>query len=136
MRRRPTRRGWVLLAAGVVALQVGIGLGSVDLVRLALVLVALPAGALLALWVGDVLHDRRGLHVHREVRPDPVHVDERAVPTSSRPPDKMSRAAARSATRTGWFISGTQTTAPWATRMRSVRAATAVRNSSGAEQWL
>ena len=46
----------------------------------------------------------------------------------------MSSAAARSATRTGWFISGTHTTAPWPTLMRSVRAATAVRNTSGAEQ--
>ncbi len=48
----------------------------------------------------------------------------------------MSRAAARSATRTGWFISGTHTTAPWPTRIRSVRAATAVRKTSGDEQWL
>ena len=30
----------------------------------------------------------------------------------------MSSAAARSATRIGWFISGTHTTAPWPTRMR------------------
>ena len=68
--------------------------------------------------------------------PSSVHVDDRAVPTSSRPPEMMSRAAARSATRTGWFISGTHTTAPWPTRMRSVRAATAVRKTSGDEQWL
>ena len=32
----------------------------------------------------------------------------------------MSSAAARSATRIGWFISGTHTTAPWPTRMRRV----------------
>ena len=50
--------------------------------------------------------------------PSSVQVDERAVPNSSRPPEMMSRTAARSATRTGWFISGTQTTAPWPTRMR------------------
>ena len=49
--------------------------------------------------------------------PSSVHVDERAVPNSSRPPERMSRAAARSATRIGWFISGTQTTAPWPTRI-------------------
>ena len=66
--------------------------------------------------------------------PSSVHVDERAVPSSRRPWLTMSSAAARSATRTGWFISGTQTTAPCPTRMRSVRAATAVRNTSGDEQ--
>ena len=66
--------------------------------------------------------------------PSSVHVDERAVPTSSRPPEMMSSAAARSATRIGWFISGTHTTAPWPTRMRSVCAATAARKTSGAEQ--
>ena len=44
--------------------------------------------------------------------PNSVQVDDRAVPSSSRPLEMMSRAAARSAIRTGWFISGTQTTAP------------------------
>ena len=34
----------------------------------------------------------------------------------------------------GWFISGTHTTAPWPTRMRCVCIATAVRKTSGAEQ--
>ena len=45
---------------------------------------------------------------------------DRAVPTSSRPPEMMSSVAQRSATRIGWFISGTHTTAPWPMRMRSV----------------
>ena len=63
-----------------------------------------------------------------------LHVDERAVPNSSRPPDRMSSTAARSAMRTGWFIFGTHTTAPWPTRMRLVCIAQAVRKSSGAEQ--
>ena len=62
-------------------------------------------------------------------------VDERAVPSSNRPPERMSRKAARSATRMGWLISGTQTTAPWPTRIRLVCIATAVRKSSGAEEW-
>ena len=66
--------------------------------------------------------------------PSSVHVDARAVPNSSRPPERMSSTAARSATRIGWFICGTHTTAPWPTRIRSVCIATAVRNSSGAEQ--
>lgn len=93
MRRRPTPRGWALLAAGVVALQLGIGLGSVDLVRLALVVGALPAVALLALVAGDALHNRRGLHVHREVRPDPVHVGETAdVRVAVRAADRLGRA--------------------------------------------
>ncbi len=48
--------------------------------------------------------------------PSSVHVPDRAVPTSSRPPERMSSAAQRSATRIGWFISGTQTTAPCPTR--------------------
>ena len=50
--------------------------------------------------------------------PSSVHVDARAVPNSSRPPERMSRTAARSATRIGWFICGTHTTAPWPTRIR------------------
>ena len=50
------------------------------------------------------------------------------------PPERMSRTAARSATRIGWFICGTHTTAPWPTRIRWVCIATAVRNNSGAEQ--
>ena len=66
--------------------------------------------------------------------PSSVQVEERAVPNSSRPPEMMSSAAHRSATRIGWFISGTQTTAPWPTRIRSVCAATAASTTSGAEQ--
>src|SRR5262249_1199956 len=66
--------------------------------------------------------------------PSSVHVDERAVPNSRRPPERMSSVAARSATRTGWFICGTHTTAPCPRRMRLVCMAQAVRKSSGAEQ--
>ena len=66
--------------------------------------------------------------------PSSVHVLDRAVPSSKRPLEMMSSAAARSATRIGLFISGTHTTAPWPTRMRWVCAATAVRKTSGAGQ--
>ena len=38
--------------------------------------------------------------------PSSVQVEARAVPNSSRPPERMSRTAARSATRIGWFICG------------------------------
>ena len=67
--------------------------------------------------------------------PSSVHVAERPVPNSRRPPERMSSTAARSATRTGWLNCGTQTTMPWPTRMFLVCTAQAVRNSSGAEQW-
>ena len=67
--------------------------------------------------------------------PSSVQVEERAVPNSRRPSEMRSRAAARSATRMGWFISGTHTTAPWPTRTRRVWAAMAASTTSGAEQW-
>jgi hypothetical protein len=66
--------------------------------------------------------------------PSSVHVAERPVPNSSRPPDRMSNTAARSATRIGWLNCGTHTTMPWPTRIRVVCMAHAVRKSSGAEE--
>jgi len=78
MRRRPTTRGWALAAAGVVALQSGIALGSLDLVRIGALLLAVPVAAFVAAVVVDVVRGRRGLEVHREVRPDPVHAGEEA----------------------------------------------------------
>ena len=62
------------------------------------------------------------------------HVAERPVPSSSRPPEMMSRTAARSATRMGLWYWGTQATTPWPTRMRLVCAAHAARKTSGPEQ--
>jgi hypothetical protein len=62
-----------------------------------------------------------------------VHL-ERPVPTSSRPPDRMSSTAVRSAILIGWLNSGTQMTMPWPTRIFFVVIAHAVRNSSGAGQ--
>src|SRR5215216_3072214 len=66
--------------------------------------------------------------------PSSVHVAERPVPNSRRPPERMSRTAARSATRIGWLNCGTHTTMPWPTRMFWVCMAQAVKNSSGAEE--
>lgn len=93
MRRRPTARGWALAAAGVVALQAGIGLGSLDLVRIGVLLVVLPVTALGAEVLLDVLRGRRGLEVHREVRPDPVHAGQDAeVRVDIRATDRSGRA--------------------------------------------
>src|SRR5499427_5555027 len=64
-----------------------------------------------------------------------VHVAERPVPTSSRPPERMSSTAVRSAILIGWLNSGTQTMMPCPTRIFSVTIAHAVRNNSGAGQW-
>ena len=66
--------------------------------------------------------------------PSSVQVDDRAVPNSSRPFDRWSRKAARSATRMGWLILGTQTMAPWHKRIFSVCMAAAAKNNSGAEE--
>ncbi len=64
-----------------------------------------------------------------------VHVAERPVPTSSRPPERMSSTAVRSAILIGWLNCGTHTTMPKPTRICFVTIAHAVRNISGAEQW-
>ena len=53
------------------------------------------------------------------------------MPTSSRPPERMSSTAARSAMLIGWLNSGTQMMMPWPTRIFLVCMAQAVRNSSG-----
>ena len=63
-----------------------------------------------------------------------VHVADRPVPTSTRPPERMSSTAVRSAILIGWLNSGTHTTMPNPTRIRLVTIAHAVRNSSGAGQ--
>ncbi len=56
------------------------------------------------------------------------------VPNSSLPSEIRSSVAARSATRAGWFTPGGSCTIPCPSRMRSVRAAAAARNTSGAEE--
>jgi len=93
MRRRPTARGWALAAAGVVALQAGVGLGSLDLVRIGALLVAVPMTAFVAVVAVDSLRGRRGLDVHREVHPDPVHAGQEAeVRVDIRAHDRAGRA--------------------------------------------
>ncbi|MCC2316012.1 DUF58 domain-containing protein [Cellulomonas xiejunii] len=93
MHRRPTARGWALAAAGVIALQAGIGLGSLDLVRIGILLVAVPVTVFLAEIVLDAVRGRRGLEVHREVRPDPVHAGQDAdVLVDIRATDRAGRA--------------------------------------------
>lgn len=93
MRRRPTARGWALAACGVVALQAGIGLGSLDLLRVAVLLVSLPVVAFVAELLLDLARGRRGLEVRREIRPDPVHAGEHAdVVVDIRAADRSGRA--------------------------------------------
>ncbi len=93
MRLRPTPRGWALAAAGVVALQVGIGLGSLDLVRIGLLLLALPLVALVVALTLDATRGRRGLDVRRVVTPDPVHAGQEAdVRVEIRATDRAGRA--------------------------------------------
>ena len=76
----------------------------------------------------------RVVGVGLEAAPAPSTSPMRPVPISSRPPERMSSTAARSAMRIGWLNCGTHTTMPWPTRMFFVCIAHAVRNSSGAEQ--
>ncbi|UZN04934.1 DUF58 domain-containing protein [Cellulomonas sp. S1-8] len=93
MRRRPTPRGWALAAVGLVALQAGIGLGSLDLVRIGVLLLAVPVTALVSVMVVDAVRGRRGIVVHREVRPDPVHAGQEAeVRVDIRATDRAGRA--------------------------------------------
>lgn len=93
MQQRPTARGWALLAAGVVALQTGTGLGSLDMLRVGILLLAVPVTALLAALALDAVRGRRGLEVHREVRPDPVHAGQDAdVRVEIRATDRSGRA--------------------------------------------
>ncbi|TFH72597.1 DUF58 domain-containing protein [Cellulomonas sp. HD19AZ1] len=93
MRQRPTARGWALAAAGLVALQVGIGLGSLDLVRIGVLLLALPVVALGVAVAVDAARGRRGLAVRRSVLPDPVHAGEESqVEVEVRATDRAGRA--------------------------------------------
>lgn len=73
MRLRPTARGWALAAAGVVALQLGVSLGSLDLVRAGVLLVLLVGAAFAAVALDDPARGRRRLDVVRDVSPNPVH---------------------------------------------------------------
>ncbi|MFS0705145.1 DUF58 domain-containing protein [Cellulomonas sp. 179-A 9B4 NHS] len=93
MRLRPTPRGWALAAAGVVALQLGVSLGSLDLVRAGVLLLVLVGVALAAVALGDPARGRRRLDVVRDVSPNPVHAgDEAQVRVDVRAADGAGRA--------------------------------------------
>ena len=68
--------------------------------------------------------------------PSSARDDASPVPRSTRPPDRRSSVAARSATLAVWLNSSGNCTMPCPRRMRSVTAATAPRNTSGAAEWL
>lgn len=76
MSLRPTPRGWALLAGAVVTFQLGVWLGSIDLVRIGLLLTALVVTALLVALLRDPARGRRRLDVVRAVAPNPVHAGE------------------------------------------------------------
>src|SRR5437868_1972702 len=73
MRLRPTARGWALAAAGVAALQLGVVLGSVDLVRIGTLALLLVVAAAIGVLVVDPARGRHRLGVTRSTRPNPVH---------------------------------------------------------------
>ena len=60
---------------------------------------------------------------------------ERARPSSTRPFERWSSTAARSATRSGWLILNGVSTPAWPTRMRSVCCAIAAFINSGAPEY-
>ncbi|QGQ19601.1 DUF58 domain-containing protein [Cellulomonas sp. JZ18] len=77
MRLRPTLRGGALAAAGMIALQVGISLGALDLARVGVLLLVLVLVAVAVVALGDPARGRR-LEVQRDVSPNPVHAGEEA----------------------------------------------------------
>ena len=78
MRLRPTARGWALAAAGVAALQFGVVLGSVDLVRIGTLVLLLVVAAAIGVLVFDPGRGRHRLGVTRTSKPNPVHAGSEA----------------------------------------------------------
>jgi hypothetical protein len=66
--------------------------------------------------------------------PSSISEDDSPVPNSTRPPDRMSSAAARSATRAGWLYAGGVRAMPCPRRMFCVRWLSAAIISSGADE--
>src|SRR5207253_10623858 len=60
--------------------------------------------------------------------------DDLPVPQLTRPPERMSRVAIRSAIRSGWLYRQGRSVTPWPSRIRLVRAATKLRKTSGADE--
>jgi uncharacterized protein (DUF58 family) len=78
MRLRPTPRGWALAAAGIVALQLGVVLGAVDLVRIGTLALLLVVGAAVGVGLLDPGRGRHRLTVQRRATPNPVHAGDDA----------------------------------------------------------
>lgn len=78
MRLRPTPRGLALGIAGIVALQLGVALGAVDLVRIGTLALLLVVGAAVAVGVLDPGRGKHRLSVLRRAVPNPVHAGEEA----------------------------------------------------------
>lgn len=78
MRLRPTPRGLALGIAGIVALQLGVALGAVDLVRIGTLALLLVVGAAVAVGVLDPGRGKHRLSVLRHAVPNPVHAGEEA----------------------------------------------------------
>ncbi|HWJ84609.1 MAG TPA: DUF58 domain-containing protein [Cellulomonas sp.] len=73
MRLRPTARGWGLAGAGLALLGLGSGMGSTDLVRIALLALLCVAGAAGVVAWRDPARGRHRIDVDRVVLPNPVH---------------------------------------------------------------
>ncbi len=75
---RPTVRGWALSVGGALLVVLGGLVGSVDLVRIGLVVLLLVLGAgVLVAWRAPA-RSRHRIDVRRTVKPNPVHVGETA----------------------------------------------------------
>jgi len=73
MRLRPTPRGWGLAGAGLAILGLGTGMGSTDLVRIALLALLCVGGAAAVVAWRDPARGRHRIDVDRVVMPNPVH---------------------------------------------------------------
>lgn len=75
---RPTGRGWALGIAGVALVLLGVGLGTVDLVRIGTLTTLLTVGATVVVGILDPGRGRHRLLVARDAHPNPVHAGEQA----------------------------------------------------------
>ena len=78
MRLRPTARGWALAVAGIAGMQLGVVLGSVDLVRIGTLALLLVVCAAIGVLLVDPARGRHRLGVTRTSSPNPVHAGSEA----------------------------------------------------------
>jgi uncharacterized protein (DUF58 family) len=78
MRPRPTARGWGLLAAGLVATAVGVRVGAIDLVRIGLLALLVPAAGLARVVAWRLRRGGRDTRVSRTVTPGALHAGDHA----------------------------------------------------------